>query len=1097
MNDNLGVTCGIWKCSLSRASIFLQRSYVFLRYYILIGIVTFAVCIPLIAPAHAQNRAEMIMRNSDANGDGRISRSEWRGPPPRFNFFDGDGDGYLTLDELRAGIAAARGQGGFQGPGRAAPGQRSQPGARQGRRDELAPRFEPVLAQTTEPILRVEVGAHNAGIWRIATDPSNRLLVTGSEDKTVRVWDISGGGELLRILRPPVGQGEEGQIFGVAVSPDGRTVACAGRTGAPQQGDACVYLFDRTTGALTGRLGGLPGYALHLTYTIGGRFLVLVMGRGGMRVYRLPDYALVAEDRDYGPYARYVESDPTGSRVATACFDGFVRLYDLSGLKGQGVSSPRPIAPVSKIRPPGGRRPWELSFSPDGARLAVGQHLTPKVDVLEVKGNVLEHAYSPDTTGVPGWTGTDLRSVAWSPDGRFLYAAGYCVVNGVHQIRKWADGGRGEYRDLPIGVHLPIFQLLTLGASGIVYCSRDGSFGVLNDRDEATVLSPKAIPMYIGNYQGFLLSPDGSEIQFAYERLGNSPAIFSVNDRRLTDASSSLWTSLKAGLTFQAPITEGLGVTNWKHSLFPKIKSKPLRVGNELIECLAIMPDRSSFLLGSVALSLWRFDSVGEVLWRANTPGGVLCVNTNGKVAVSALTDGTIRWYRVFDGKELLAFFPHNDRKRWVLWTPSGYYDASPGGEDFIGWHVNNGREQAADFFPISRFRSTYYRPDVIDRVLETLDEQEALRLANEEAGRKQVTGVSLREKLPPVVSILSPADGAEVSTPSTIIRYSARTQDPITAIRVLVDGRPVLAEGAGKLVKESGEFSVTVPQRDCDVSVIAQNRFAASEPATIRLRWKGTVARDAFEIKPKLYVLAVGVSVYQDAGLRLDLAAKDAQDFCAAWNEQKGRLYSGVEIKTLTDAQATKGNILDGLEWLQRQVTSKDVAVLFFAGHGINDSMGAFYFLPVEGDLEKLKRTGISQADITSTVASIAGKVLVFMDACHSGNLMGKLKRRGLVVVSAVVNELASAENGAVVYSSATGRQYALENMEWGNGAFTKAVVEGIRGKADYKSTGRITLNMLDLYISERVKELTQGKQTPTTVKPPNVPDFPVAVLR
>jgi len=56
---------------------------------------------------------------------------------------------------------------------------------------------------------------------------------------------------------------------------------------------------------------------------------------------------------------------------------------------------------------------------------------------------------------------------------------------------------------------------------------------------------------------------------------------------------------------------------------------------------------------------------------------------------------------------------------------------------------------------------------------------------------------------------------------------------------------------------------------------------------------------------------------------------------------------------------------------------------------------------------------------------------------------------------------------------------------------------VEGIQGKADYGASGRITLNMLDLYISERVKELTQGQQTPTTVKPPNVPDFPVAVLQ
>ncbi len=103
-----------------------------------------------------------------------------------------------------------------------------------------------------------------------------------------------------------------------------------------------------------------------------------------------------------------------------------------------------------------------------------------------------------------------------------------------------------------------------------------------------------------------------------------------------------------------------------------------------------------------------------------------------------------------------------------------------------------------------------------------------------------------------------------------------------------------------------------------------------------------------------------MGVSTYQDAELRLDLAAKDALDFGAAWNDQRGRLYSGVEVRTLTDAQATKGNILDGLEWIQRQMTAHDVAVMFFAGHGINDPTGVFYFLPVDADLEELKRTGI-----------------------------------------------------------------------------------------------------------------------------------------
>jgi WD40 repeat protein len=955
-----------------------------------------------------------------------------------------------------------------------------------------------VLAQTQEPILRLEVGTHNAGIWAIAIDPPNRILVTGSEDKTVRVWDISGRGQLVRILRPPVGAGEEGQIFAVALSPDAGTVACGGRTGSPQQGGGCVYLFDRATGALTRRLGGLPGGVFHLAYTSDGRFLVATLARGGMRLYRLPDYALAAEDKDYGDLSWWGASDPSGSRLATVCFDGFVRLYDLSNLAAQDASSSRSIAPASKVRPPGGQRPRALAFSPDGARLAVAQYFTPKVDVLEVKGNVLEHAYSPDTTGVRGEASPDLRTVAWSSDGRFLYGGGFYLIKGVYQIRKWTDGGRGRYRDVPIGVHLPFLHFLPLRAGGIAYCSRDGSFGLLNDRDEATLLGPRAIPIHVGNYDGFLLSPDGSGIQFAYESFGKSPAIFSVKERRLTDGSSSLWASLKAAFTFKAPITDGLKVSDWKNSLFPKLRGNPLPVKNDPAESLAIKPDRSGFFLGA-ANSLYLFDVEGKVLWSFRTPGAAWGVNTNGQLVVAALGDGTIRWYRVSDGKELLAFFPHADKKRWVLWTPSGYYDASPGAEELIGWHVNNGSDQAAEFFPISRFRAAYYRPDVVAKVLEKLDEGEAIRLSNEESGRKKAE-ISVVKILPPVVSILSPKDGSETSAKEIEVKFEVRSPsgEPVTHVRVLVDGRPI---GKGLAIKdiqkEQGIHStkVSIPEKDAEISIIAENRNAASEPATVSLKWSKKVKEDEFIIKPKLYVLAIGVSKYEDKNLTLQFAAKDAKDFAESLLKEKGGLYRDVVVKVLTDEKATKDEIIDGFDWITKETTSNDVAMVFLAGHGINDSGGVYYFLPVNANLERLRRTGLPFTEMKNTVTSLAGKTILFIDTCHAGNVMGA--RAVPPDITGIVNELASAENGAVVFASSTGKQYSFEDPNWGNGAFTKAAVEGIEGKADYTGKGRITINMLDLYISERVKELTQGKQTPATAKPKTIPDFPLALKK
>jgi len=244
--------------------------------------------------------------------------------------------------------------------------------------------------------------------------------------------------------------------------------------------------------------------------------------------------------------------------------------------------------------------------------------------------------------------------------------------------------------------------------------------------------------------------------------------------------------------------------------------------------------------------------------------------------------------------------------------------------------------------------------------------------------------------------------------------------------------------------------------------------------------------------------VLAVGVSQYANPNYSLEFAAKDARDFAAAMSSQKGLLYRDVIVKILADADATKDEILDGLDWIRKETTSKDVAMVFFAGHGINDQNGAYYFLPHNTDVQRLLRTGVPFTDIKTTVQSLAGKTLFFIDTCHSGNVLGDTRRRDLASdLNGVVNELASAENGAVVFAASTGNQSSLENKNWNNGAFTKALVEGILGRADYTGKGKITINMLDLYLSERVKELTGGRQTPTTAKPRTVADFPIAVKR
>lgn len=64
-----------------------------------------------------------------------------------------------------------------------------------------------------------------------------------------------------------------------------------------------------------------------------------------------------------------------------------------------------------------------------------------------------------------------------------------------------------------------------------------------------------------------------------------------------------------------------------------------------------------------------------------------------------------------------------------------------------------------------------------------------------------------------------------------------------------------------------------------------------------VRVKWagRGPGQADAFVIQPRLYILAIGVSQYQNQDLTLGFPAKDAQDFVAVLHSQKGRLYRDV----------------------------------------------------------------------------------------------------------------------------------------------------------------------------------------------------------
>ncbi len=567
-----------------------------------------------------------------------------------------------------------------------------------------------------EPMLRLETGMHMALIRRMAVDRAGRYLVTASEDKTARIWDLTDG-HLLNTLRPPIGPNtQEGKWYATAISPDGATVAVGGSMGNSWNGQNGVYLFDRASGTLHHRLGNLPNVVYHLVWSPDGRHLAVALGgRKGVRIFRTGDWQEVMADRNYDGGCYWADFDPQG-RLVTSCEDGHIRLYH-----------PASTQPMAQVKATGDHEPFGVAFSPDGRCIAVGFDDAPVVHLLD--GTDLHLLYAPAPTGMDNGS---LSNVAWSPDGHWLYAGGRYQHQGRHALRRWADGGRGRFQDFPLSPSV-ITDLHPLADGRLLFGAEDPHWGGMDEEGNRIFQQTRAMADFRAVGEHFCLSQDGGQVVFGLEQGGTALVRFSLAEGRLEPAPTAD-SSLKPPIT----VANGLMITDWRETAAPHLNGRPLSMDPyDYAHCLASAPDNKSFLLGTDG-SLRRFNRLGRRSWRVEVPGAVWGVNISGdgRLAVAALGDGTIRWYRMANGRAVLALFPHRDGQRWIVWTHSGYYQASPGGEALLGWHQNQGKAQAGIFHPVSQLRESYCRPDVVVRLLETMDEQEAVRLANAERTR-------------------------------------------------------------------------------------------------------------------------------------------------------------------------------------------------------------------------------------------------------------------------------------------------------------------------------------------------------------------------
>jgi WD40 repeat protein len=887
---------------------------------------------------------------------------------------------------------------------------------------------------------------HSEIVQGVAFAPDGNRLATASPDRTARVWAVASG-KATAVLQ------HEQQVEAVAWSPDGNTLATGGR-------EHVVRLWD-ADGKFRRVIDKVGDEISWLAFAPDSRRLLLACQERGAVSCCLCEAASGQKGKAF-------------TRNGNTVFDGAVSpdgtLAATAGGNDNEVYVWKTADDSVVVRLAGrGRAGWSAAWGPDGRTVAWGNTPTGDLSRLDVP---LERAFR-------------LPDLAFAPPPDATFRRAQTSLGGVSLV--------------PHGTNALTVKQGSAAAAEIKLPNED-------ERIHSFTLLPDDRAAVGGSFGLYLFDTRSGKLRGEFQ--GHSGAIWALapspDNRCLLSASHDqtlrIWDASFAGTTPLAGIGVRFEVGDGGAVVTDVVAGGPAALDRRLQardRIVALAQGEGNF----VEVKGKTYAEVARLVRGPQDSTVQLKVLPAGKAELVVYKLVRKSLGQLGEYQPLVSLFCAGDD--WIAWTPEGYYAASPGGERLMGWHVNNGPAQLAAFHAADHFRASLNRPDVVRRVLDAGSVAEARKQEDRERNRPSEP-VTVAEVLPPTITITTPdRSPLVVDKPELEVCASAKgtPRYPVTVLRLLLDGRPYEGQkGIKNLVRarpgesqgDIGEsWHVTLTPGTHRLAVQAGSAVSKAVSDEVEVTF-GKALAPAQEL-PALYVLAMGVSAYPDK-LKLKYAAKDAAALEGVVRQQCGPLFRKVDVKLLTDAQATRKGIFAGLNWLKTQMTQKDVGIVFFSGHGVRDNDGTFYLAPGDIEPDDLVSSGVPGDQVKKLLAGMPGKLLLLLDTCHAGSVDGDRRKGVGGLADDLVRDLATDDYGVVVMCSSTGRESSLEDDLVGHGYFTKALMEGLSGKADYNKDGAVYLNELDAYVTDRVKELSKGLQHPVTAKPASIRSFPLS---
>jgi WD40 repeat protein len=928
---------------------------------------------------------------------------------------------------------------------------------------------------------------HTHHVTCVAFSPDGKYALSGSHDKTIRLWEISSGKQIrlfkghtdsvtsvtfspdgshalsgswdnnLQLWRIATGKkikvfkGHTNVITSVSFSPDGEYVLSGSK-------DNTVRLWELATGRGTIRLEGHTRPVTCVVFSSDGRYVLSGSEDKSVRLWEVANGKKIWVFEGHTHPVTSVAFSPDSNYAISGSLDSTLRLREVATGREVKVLTGHKYAVTCTV------------FSPDGKYVLSGNE--------DNSLQLWERSSGKQIRVFKGHTGP-VTALAISSDGKF-------ALSGSHDntVRMW---------EVVTGREIGILKGHTESVTSVALSS-DGKFA-LSGGDDYTIRvwevpsgrQIKAFKEHIFGLKSLALSPNGKyAICIGYSlsahsdvlRLwdlatGRSIRFFRGYFERHSSSISSVKFSPdgKHALTGSWDNTLRLWQANTGTSI------RVFEGHTKAVTAVAFSPSGRYALSGSKdnTVRLWEVATGRQIRnFKGHTESITsVAFGPDAKSVLSGSDDGSVRLWDIATGQEIASLY-HFKNGEWMVTTPDGYYNSSPEGGPLIYWVLPDGMET----FSFEQFESYFKRPDIVKARL---------------AGQLEVGTPTPVVTHPPRIDLAEHMAFKKTDSKAYPLKLRASALEMVTTVRIFVNGKPA-SEVPVNAKEKNLRIDVPLFSGANRITAIAYDEKGfSSNPKYLDVTCNADLA------KPNLYVFAIGVSRYPRLApsWQLEFAHTDAQALTDTLLKQEGTLFGEVRYNLLINEKASAENIIEVFDALSA-VSENDLVIIFMAGHGVKDRDGTFYFLTATGNIKQPRKGGLSWDLLGKYIDRIKARVILFLDACHSGSIVTET----VVPNDQLAQQFFSGGHGGVmVFSASKGRQYSMESPDIGGGygIFTYALVQGLGPNlihVDSNQNSVVEFMELVGYVSHYVNKETKGEQTPWLSRKELFGDLPLALV-